>query len=107
MNHHLCNDLLHRRPSPLPIGVVMLIASLAGCTHAPQAVVATSASREFSCPTDRIDVEGVGGWSFQATGCGMSATYSCSGGGSGSPFTPTCARAGDPIVVGVASPQGR
>ena len=89
------------------VPVLLLAAGVAGCTKAPQAVVASSASREFACPAERIDVEGVGGSTFQATGCGMTAAYSCSGGGGGALFSPACARAGQATVLGGADVQGR
>jgi hypothetical protein len=56
----------------------------AGCAGTPpQAVVRARAASDLACPGSRLDVQGVGGASFAATGCGLSAVYSCSGGAGG------------------------
>jgi hypothetical protein len=40
-------------------------------------VVAQRASFDLSCPRDKLSVQGIGGDSFGATGCGQKASYTC------------------------------
>lgn len=40
-------------------------------------VVAQRASFDLSCPRDKLTVQGIGGDSFGATGCGQKASYTC------------------------------
>ena len=64
-----------------------------GCATAPpQAVVRAHAASDLACPGESLDVQGMGGASFAATGCGQRALYSCSGGGEGDPFGASCMR---------------
>lgn len=77
------------------------VALVTGCASAPpQAVVRTRAASDLACPGSSLDVQGVGGASFAATGCGQRALYSCSGGGDGDPFGASCMR-----VTGVTELQ--
>lgn len=67
--------------------------AVAGCAGAPpQTVVRARAASDLACPGTSLDVQGVGGAEFAATGCGQRAFYSCSGGGEGDPFGASCAR---------------
>jgi hypothetical protein len=84
-----------KHPSVLSLAAVALVslAALAGCASAaPQSVVRTRAASDLACPGTSLDVQGVGGASFAATGCGQRALYSCSGGGEGDPFGASCTR---------------
>jgi len=77
------------------------VVASAGCASAPpQAVVRAHAANDLACPGPRLDVRGIGGTSFAAIGCGLSAVYSCSGGGEGDPFGASCTR-----VTGVTELQ--
>ena len=80
-----------------------------GCGGAPpQAVVATRASNEFSCPKEQVNVQNIGGTSYKASGCGQAATYTCMGGNFGNPFDAMCTREGNATPApGVAAPQGK
>lgn len=73
--------------------VAATVALVIGCASAgPQSVVRTRATSDLACPGRSLDVQGVGGTSFAATGCGQRALYSCSGGGEGDPFGASCMR---------------
>jgi hypothetical protein len=86
---------------PLVVAVVALCSLATGCAgSAPQAVVRARAASDLACPGTRLDVQGIGGASFAATGCGQSALYSCDGGGEGDPFGASCTR-----VTGVTELQ--
>ena len=84
-------------------------ALVIGCGGAPpQAVVATRASNEFSCPKEQVNVQNIGGTSYKATGCGQTATYTCMGGNVGNPFDAMCTREGNASPAsGVTAPQGK
>jgi hypothetical protein len=72
--------------SALVLGAAVALLSLSGCASAPpQAVVRAHAASDLACPGGRLDVRGIGGESFAATGCGQRAVYSCNG-GEGDPF---------------------
>ncbi|HEX8792926.1 MAG TPA: hypothetical protein VF765_18400 [Polyangiaceae bacterium] len=72
---------------------VTAVALVTGCaSSAPQSVVRARAASDLACPGKSLDVQGVGGASFAATGCGQRALYSCSGGGEGDPFGASCSR---------------
>lgn len=82
-------------PSPLSLAAVALVslAAATGCARAaPQSVVRSAAASDLACPGSRLDVQGIGGASFAATGCGHEAVYSCNGGGEGDPFGASCTR---------------
>jgi hypothetical protein len=69
------------------------VALSSGCAGAPpQNVVRARAASDLACPGTSLDVQGVGGAGFAATGCGQRAFYSCSGGGEGDPFGASCTR---------------
>ena len=71
----------------------LLSLTAAGCGGAaPQTVVRARAASDLACPGARLDVQGIGGASFAASGCGQSAVYSCNGGGEGDPFGASCTR---------------
>jgi hypothetical protein len=95
--------------SALAVLALVSGALAVGCGGAPpQAVVATRASNEFSCPKDKVQIQALGGTSYKATGCGMTATYTCMGGNFGNPYDAMCTREGNATpVAGVASPQGK
>jgi hypothetical protein len=80
-----------------------------GCGGAPpQAVVATRASNEFSCPKEQVNVQNIGGTSYKASGCGQTATYTCMGGNFGNPFDAMCTREGSSgPASGVTAPQAK
>lgn len=73
--------------------VAAAVAFVSGCAGAlPQTVVRARAATDLACPRSSLDVQGVGGASFAATGCGQRALYSCNGGGEGDPFGASCTR---------------
>jgi len=75
--------------------VIVLAGLFGGCTGASgQTVVHTRATREFSCPKDKVTVEELGGSSFRASGCGQTATYTCLGGNFGNPYDAMCTKEG-------------
>ncbi|HTQ42225.1 MAG TPA: hypothetical protein VMI75_05650 [Polyangiaceae bacterium] len=81
--------------SALVLAAALVSFAAAGCAGAaPQAVVRAHAAGDLACPGGRLDVQGIGGASFAASGCGQSAVYSCNGGGEGDPFGASCARVG-------------
>ena len=84
-------------------------AFILGCGGAPpQAVVATRAANEFSCPKEHVNVQNIGGTSYKATGCGQTATYTCMGGNVGNPFDAMCTREGNAgPASGVTAPQAK
>ena len=59
------------------LSLVTLASMLAACASPGQNVVRSDASRRFSCPESRIDVEDLGPRTARASGCGQSAMYSC------------------------------
>jgi hypothetical protein len=74
------------KPASARVLAAAALVSLAaaGCAGAPpQAVVRAHAANDLACPGTRLDVQGIGGTSFAASGCGLSAVYSCSGGAEG------------------------
>lgn len=87
--------------SALVLVAALASFAVAGCAGAaPQAVVRARAASDLECPGGRLDVQGIGGASFAASGCGQSAVYSCNGGGEGNPFGASCTR-----VTGVTELQ--
>lgn len=77
----------------LALATAAAASLVAGCAGAPpQTVVRARAASDLACPGSRLDVQGLGGASFAATGCGQSAVYSCNGGGEGDPFGASCTR---------------
>jgi hypothetical protein len=89
--------------SALILAAATLLVSFAasGCASSPpQAIVRARAASDLACPGGRLDVQGIGGASFAASGCGQSAVYSCNGGGEGDPFGASCTR-----VTGVTELQ--
>jgi hypothetical protein len=87
-------------------------AALAGCLFgqgaSPQTVVQTRASNELSCAKDKLQIQPLGGTSYKATGCGMTATYTCMGGNAGNPYDAMCTREGNATPVGgVADSQAK
>lgn len=59
------------------IGSVLVLDLLMGCASPGQNLVRSDASRRFSCPESRVDVEDLGPRTARASGCGQSALYSC------------------------------
>jgi TonB family protein len=51
---------------------------LVGCVT-PAGVARTRAANDFDCSEDEVTVNGIGGTSFRAQGCGHSALYDCAG----------------------------
>jgi hypothetical protein len=83
----------HQSAFVLAAAAAALVCLSAGCAGArPQSVVRARAASDLACPGTRLDVRGVGGASFAATGCGLTALYSCNGGGEGDPFGASCTR---------------
>ncbi|HEY6463244.1 MAG TPA: hypothetical protein VIY73_23915, partial [Polyangiaceae bacterium] len=85
-------------------------ATTAGCLFgqgaSPKTVVQTRASNEFSCAKEKLQIQELGGTSFKATGCGMTATYTCMGGNLGNPYDAMCTREGNATPVsGVTETQ--
>jgi hypothetical protein len=79
--------------SALVLAAALASFAAVGCAGAaPQAVVRAHAASDLACPGGRLDVQGIGGASFAASGCGQSAVYSCNGGGEGDPFGAACTR---------------
>jgi hypothetical protein len=72
-----------------------------GCLQgaSPQTVVQQRATNELSCPKEKLQVQQLGGTSFKATGCGMTATYTCLGGNFASPYDAICTREGNVAPV--------
>jgi len=76
----------------------LLAFTITGCLFgqgaAPKDVVRTRASREFSCPPEKVQIEELGGTSYRASACGTTATYTCMGGNVGNPYDAMCTREG-------------
>lgn len=81
-----------------------LLLSMTGCGASQQSVVATRATREFSCPKDQVVVEELGGSSYRAHGCGQVATFTCMGGNAGNPFDAMCTKEGATTTAAKVSP---
>jgi hypothetical protein len=53
---------------------------VSGCIiHTPSGVARTRAASDFDCGADQIEIVGLGGTSYRATGCEQTAVYNCSG----------------------------
>jgi hypothetical protein len=87
--------------------LLWLSAVTSGCLFgqgaSPQTVVSKRSPGDLSCPADKVTVENIGGTSFRATGCGMTASYTCMGGNAGNPYDAMCTREGSPAPVAAAS----
>jgi hypothetical protein len=88
----------------------LVTCGAAGCLFGqgapPRTVVQTRASNEFNCPKEKLQIQELGGTSFKATGCGMTATYTCMGGNVGNPYDAMCTREGNATpVTAVADTQ--
>jgi len=95
-----------RTPILAMLALLLLFAPSAGCGARQNEVVQARAASDLSCPKDKLDVQAIGGSSYKATGCGMSATYTCLGGGFANPFEAMCSREGGAAPVsGVTAPQ--
>jgi hypothetical protein len=86
------------------------VACTAGCLFgqgaSPQTVVQTRASNEFACAKEKMQIQPLSSTSFKATGCGMTATYTCLGGNLGNPYDAICSREGNATPVsGVTEAQ--
>jgi hypothetical protein len=68
---------LKHRLQALPWVVASAAIVVGGCGSAGQKVVRSDASRRFSCPESRIEVEDWGPHTARASGCGQSQVYSC------------------------------
>jgi hypothetical protein len=89
---------------------VVAAAGATGCLFGqgapPRTVVQTRAANEFNCPKEQLQIQELGGTSFKATGCGMTATYTCMGGNVGNPYDAMCTREGNVSpAAGVANTQ--
>ena len=96
----------------LALSLVTAVTCTMGCLFgqgaSPQTVVQTRASNEFSCPKDKVALQALGGTSYKATGCDVTATYTCMGGNVGNPYDAMCTREGSATPVsGVTAAQSK
>jgi len=91
--------------------VSVLLSFMAGCGGLYMRAAATDrAVIDLSCPSDKIEVEDVGGGAYRATGCNRTATYVCSTGdhvtttcvreGAGEPASPVAPKSGGEVAKG-------